>query len=299
MDGGDTESAPVWRGVKQRMVLAVYNDQITLPRSALRILSAVIQGTGTGYRNAWQYPLRNDWFQWLPTGPGMITDPPYDVGAFVDQGDGFLTLRNLPSAGTLKVYNSTTESAGSFHVRGISSGNKVYTGTGAARIEGENIAMPTTASTSTVSATTFDAGDSLYAIIKPLTNGVVTLYHVAGDATETLIGRYEPGEQAPNYRRYYSPQYDSATQQVVALVQRRQVDVRADNDEVVPGNLRALERALESINFERKAELERAQQYLALAIRALNAELEVGMSPDYGRVHLDRISGMGAIPNLI
>jgi hypothetical protein len=282
-------------------VFQVYdNQQVTLPRGMLTILGASIQGTGDAFRLSWKTQVTNLWFSWISGGPGIITNPPYDVAGMVDQGDGFVLFRNLPSTGTIKIYNSTTESAGTINIRGYSGSSKVYTLAGAARIEGENVAMPTTNGTSTTTATTWDAGNSIYAIVKPSTNGVLSFYQVAADLTETLIGTYEPGETNPNYRRYYVPLRWLNNGQVVALCKRKQVDVVVDNDQIIPGNLQALEMALMAVNFRRKSEQDRADWYIARAIDELNSELlQFDAEQGYGAQQLDPFTGFGFVPNLM
>ncbi len=280
LNGGD------WRGTVRKASFAVYDNQFTLPRGLVTAKGAALQGE----TNAWcvyQFPIRNQWYEFLPDGPGLIVNAPCDVNAFTDRGDGYVTFRDLPSAGTLKIYNSTTESAGSFHVRGLVSGQKLYTGVGASRIEGVNIAMPTTSGTSTTGTDTFDIGASIYSIVKPVTNGVVTLYHVAADATETLIARYEPGETLPSYRRYYVPKRPDDDGRVVALCKAQHYDVASDNDEIIPGNINALEYALFALNYRRKDEMERSQQNYSLAIRELDKELDQ-FEPEqsYGRIQI-------------
>lgn len=289
----------LWKGTKQAISLTVYAGQVALPRGAQAILSAVVQGSGDAYRYQARYPVTNDWYQWIPNGPGIVTDPPYDVGRFVDRGAGFVTFRTLPSAGTLKLYSELNETAGSFHVRGFSASGKVFTTSGSTKIEGETLAVPTTGGNSATSTTTFSAGDSLYMATKPATNGRLTLYHVSG-ATETLIGSYEPSERAADYRRYYVPQRETDNDPVIALVKRDAVPVSVDNDEIVPGNLRALELALQACNYERKGEINRSAEFLARAIDDLNREIAGYDSPQsFGVVQLDRISGMGLVENIV
>jgi hypothetical protein len=262
-----------WRGTNRKTAFAVYDNQFTLPRGLVTAKSAMVQGEDSP-TYVCSYPIRNEWYEFIPGGEGLIVNAPTDVCAFQDRGDGFVTFRDLPSAGTLKIYNSTTESAGSFHVRGLVDGQKLYTGTGASRIEGVNIAMPTTASTSTLGAHTFDAGASLYSIVKPVTNGVITLYHVADDDTETLIGRFEPGETLPSYRRYYVPRRADDNGQVVAMCKAKHYDVVSDNDEIFPGNINALEYALLALNYRRKDEGDREDMNFAKALKELDVELE-------------------------
>lgn len=289
-----------WRGAVSPAIFTVYdNQQVTLPRGMQTILGSALQGTGDAFRCSWKMQVTNLWYSWISGGPGIVTNPPYDVAGLVDQGDGFVIFRDLPSTGTIKVYNSTTESSGTINIRGFSGGLKVFTGAGAARIEGENVAMPTTNGTSTTTATTWDAGNSLYGIVKPTTNGVLNFYHVAADLTETLIGTYEPGEQNPNYRRYYVPLRWNNNGQVVALCKRKQVNVLVDNDQVIPGNLSALEMAMMAVNYRRKSDA-LADKYISMAIEELNSELtQFDAEQAYGASQIDMASGFGWTPNLV
>lgn len=291
-----------WRGTIAPAVFQVTdNSQVTLPRGMLAILGAVMQGTGDRFRQQWAYPVMNEWYQWLPGGPGLVTDAPRDTSGFESQGDGFVLFRDLPSTGQIVVSNATTETAGTINIRGFdSTGAKVYTGTGGARVEGENVAQPTTANTSVTTATTWNAGNSLYGVVKPTTNGIINFYHLAANSTQTLIGSYDPGEQIPCYRRYYVPQRCAENGQVVAICKRRHVDVAVDNDEVIPGNLSALEMALMAVDFRRKAEDGRAGTYIQMAIDELNSEvLEFNAAQSYGTQQIDLMQGFGSVPNLV
>lgn len=267
-----------WLGSMQEAVFTIYdNEQITLPRDIRTIEASVLQGTGDQFRQWVPMNVASEWYQWIPGGGGFVSNPPWNTSALTSLGEGFVFFRELPSTGHIKIYNVTTESAGTINIRGYdSTGAKVYTGVGAARIEGENVAQPTTAATSVTTSTTWGSGNSVYAIIKPTTNGILKFYHVAADLTETLIGSYEPGETNPNYRRYLVPRYciSNDNRQVVGRCKRNQVDVVVDNDQIIPGNLQALEMALMALYFRRKADIQLATQYLSMAVDQLNQEVE-------------------------
>lgn len=285
-----------WKGSVQAAAFAVQdNQQVTLPRGMLAILGCSIQGTGDAYRVTQRFPVLNEWFQWVPGGPGIITRPPYDVTGFAAQGDGFVLFRDLASASAITATTTTTESSAQVvNIRGYSGGAKVYTGTGAARIEGENVTLPTSAGPA-ITSTVWDAGNSIYGVTKPATNGVVTF-----TGSGNLIGSYEPGEQVPCYRRYLVPQRINSDGQLVAICKRRHVDVATDNDEIVPGNLTALEIALMAVDFRRKAEEDRAQKYIGMAIEELNSELgQFEAEESYGPMQIDPFVGMATVPNLV
>ncbi len=177
----------MWVGTLQEAVFTIWDDvQITLPRSMLTIQASVLQGTGDQFRQWVPMNVANEWFQWIPGGSGFISNPPWNTQVLTSLGEGFVIFRDLPSTGTIKIYNTTTETAGTINIRGFdSTGAKVYTGTGGSRVEGENVAQPTTANTSATTTTTWNSGNSLYAVVRPTTNGVIKFYHVAADTTET------------------------------------------------------------------------------------------------------------------
>lgn len=287
-----------WRGSVRKVAFPVFDNMVTAPRNVLTILGGAIQGEGDNASCAWMYDVRNEFYQFLPGGFGLITSP-CGASDFTSQGDGFVTFRDLPSAGKLKIYNTSSEGACQLHVRGLSGGQKVYTHNGCNRIEGENITFPTGPGATKLSETTFDAGP-LYALNKSVSNGVLLVYHVASDLTETLIGRYEPGERVANYRRYHVPRRTNDSGIVVALCKLRHVDVACDNDEIVPGNLTALELAMMAVNFRRKAEMDRAREYMGMAVDELNSELEEwDAEASLGSFTIDPVCGLGGVENLV
>lgn len=217
-------------------------------------------------------PIHNQWWQWRQGHSSWFSDGCGNPNSGLQDVGEVVIFRDLPSAGTIKIYNSTTESAGSVNVRGFASGAKVFTGTGASRIEGENIAMPTTPGTSTTSATTFDAGLSLYAIVKPSTNGTLSIYHVNG-ATETLLGIYEPGETTPAWRRYRIASWHDEDSALV-MAKLRHVTLVADNDLVVPDNEQALYYGLRGKNYDDRHDDDKANLYWSKFYDSLNGQLK-------------------------
>ncbi len=249
----------------------VYDGQVTLPRSLENVLGwRLLDADGialAGERN-----IYNQWFQF---GGRCNSDSCVFMPGLYDQGGNFVTFRPLPVAGVLKVYTSTTESTNEpFHIRGLSSGLKVYTGTGAARIEGENLTIPAGSGASVTSTTTFDEANSLYEIVKPATNGVLTMYVVdPATAVETLVGRYDPGETIPNYRRYLYPQGNEDNTDVLELLcDEAFYMVKADRDQLAISNIGALKNALKALQYEDANDVERKMQYLGDALNILDAE---------------------------
>lgn len=262
------------RGTIQTAQIAIYDNQITLPRGLETMLGwKTISG---GVATCWGGPRQifNRWFQFTST-QYPANYPFYCDPGLYDQGDGFVTFRELPLAGKVRITTTTTETTTTaFNVRGLSSGSAVYTGTGASRIEGENLTVPLVSGNSATSTTSFDAGNSLYLIFKPQTNGVVTFWLVPDNGSAVVqIGYYAPGETVPNYRRYNFP---SATQQQIELIEmiakRNYVPAVADNDYMIPSNIGALKMGLLALNFETAADQGRADTYWERCFGMLDGE---------------------------
>lgn len=259
------------RGSLLKANIQVYDAQVTLPRALENVLGWRLldeQGLVMGGERQ----IYNRWFQF--SGRSNAESCIFAPGLY-DQGDGFVCFRLLPTTGRLKVYTSTTESTNEpFHIRGLTSGLKTYTGTGAARIEGENLTIPAGSGSSVTSTTTFDAGNSLYEIVKPATNGVLTMYLVdPTTAAETLVGRYEPGETIPNYRRYTYPQADADDEDIIeVLCDEAFYNVKADRDQLAISNIGALKNALKALQYEDANDTERKAEYFVDAVKLLDAE---------------------------
>lgn len=249
----------------------VYDYQVTLPRNMENVLGWKLIATDGTESLGGQRNIYNRWFQYS-------NRPPPDCGCSIlglyDAGDGFVIFRSLPSAGKIKLYTSRSETSASFHVRGLSGGQKVFTGTGTATVEGENMTIPSTSGASVTSATTFDAGDSLYEIVKPITNGVLTLYHVDPvTSVETQIGRYEPGETVPNYRRYTFPNGNADNTSVIEVISDEgYVLAQADNDQLSVSNVGAIKNAMKALSYEDANDVERYNSYMGQALNLIENE---------------------------
>lgn len=290
-----------WAGTVGKYAFTIYDNQLTLPRFLQTVLGAAIRGTGDRSKVWSSYLVANQWYQFISGGPGLLVNPPYDTAGFEDYRDTLVVFRDLPSEGRVKIVTTATEDAAlTFHVRGIYQGQPVFTGTGSSRIEGENITIPQALGGTATSTSTFDAGDTLYSIVKPATHGVILMYLVDSLAVETLIGRYDPGELLPCYRRYSTPQRTDSSDQAVVFCKRRHVDAVVDNDEVFPANLGALECALLAIFARRKSDNNRYMTYMNNAMALLNADLtEETAAQSFGVFQIDPAIGMGDVPNLV
>lgn len=239
--------------------------QLTLGRRFETALGVKFEQT-TGF--GWSRPIHNQWWRWRASDCGCTPN-----SGLMDVGE-VVIFRDLPSAGTIKIVSSFTESAGVVNVRGLVNGARVYTDTGpeSSHIEGEDIAMPMVSGTSTTSITTWDAGLSLYAIVKPVTSGTISIYHIAADLTETLLGIYEPGETTPAWRRYRIASWNTQDSALV-MTKLRHVTLVSDNDLVIPDNQQALFYGLRGKNYDDKHDDEKADLYWSKFFASLNSQL--------------------------
>lgn len=285
---------------------------ITLPRGLQTLEAATIRGNANDDDNRrlcqWRSAVKNEWYQFIPGSLGLVLNPPCDTPAFVAQGDNFLTFRNLPAKGKLRITTTAVEAAAlTFAIRGYLDGQKVFSSSGT--VEGESLTIPIVSGTSATTTSSFDEGDSLYSIIKSPTVGLLNFYLVSdSDSSVTKIGQYEPGELLPCYRRYLVPTPfcnedgtgDNADNQLITLCKRRYVPVVVDNDEIYPGNINALEMALSAIKARRSNNLGDYRDFMGQAISLLNSELDdANAEQSYGTVQMSPFSSMAYIPSSV
>ena len=94
------------------------------------------------------------------------------------------------------------------------------------------------------------------------------------------------------------PRRQVDTDTIVARCKLQHVDCVVDNDEVLPGNINAIELALQALTFRRNADTVKSTEYLNEAIQSLNAELtEQTGEGSWGTVQMDPACSM--VSNLL
>lgn len=264
-----------WRGIDTAVNFAIFNDiwggrYMTLPRNLLSILAAGGGNTAGSLQARFStQPIRGPWHEFGNAGWG-IGDAVAGSG-FQDAGDGFTCFRDLPGVSFLRVKTEVAEAIDAEMLfRGLDENEEeIYTGVGSSSYEGVKLVIG--AGLTTTTSQKFSIIPTL--IKKPVTYGPVRLYAVDVDSgNETLIGLYDPGDTAPGFRRYrISCQSDSTT--VHAMCKRRHIPAVALADEVIPGNVAALESGLQGRRFETSNDHDAAQQYWTDAFAILNSEI--------------------------
>lgn len=192
------------------MRFAVYEDEhgnrfITTPYGIETILAGAYQAPSpdvTGPNWCWcgqPLPIRNDWYETSPSGPGNLIGSNAEMGIIALPGR-YTTFCEWSEPMRLRVSLEVTEVAGNILLRGELSGQKIYSLDGGNWIEGISVDF-----TNATVTTTQRFDRSPYEVVKSITKGRVRLYMVDDDDNATLVAYYDPNETNPSYRRYKVP----------------------------------------------------------------------------------------------
>lgn len=213
------------------------------------------------------YPgvVRNQWYEWLDSGP-RILDSERHIGLnLVDRGEA-ATTSDIVKTGNpkkIKVYSVGAEAGGlTVVVHGEDwSGNPIYTSS----VPGESIAI---AQAGTLSTNQFSR---ITGVQKSTTTSVVKLFEYdTVTATERQIAYYDPDETRPWYRRSIIPGLqnmstceDCASGRKVEVVGKlRFIPVVNNTDYILIGNLPALKLAVMAIRKEEADLIGEANAYM-------------------------------------
>lgn len=230
------------------------------------------------------HEIRNEWYENLQQGPGMMTDCNRNGCQLIDDGESpafddvlggnLKKLAVLPVATevvgakvTLKFYHGTTL-------------EKVRTQVAGTWIEGEQLTLPAAGNYVFTTNTVMPGG--LYGVIKPRTENVVRLYEYDTVLlTYKPLGYYEPSEEVPVYRRSRVPGLATLTntsgacqkRSVTVIAKFRFIPAYDDNDYIQIPHLDAVKLGAQAIFREDAGDLPGASQFWAMAFTCLQAQL--------------------------
>lgn len=274
-----TETKP--KDSLDRIGVTVYSPEagdsaiLTLPRHYLMVEALM--------HNKFPVPVKNGWFEFSIAGCGSImdADDPAISCEAVDMGDGYCCIREPGDVNTagcrLKIYtdaSATTETAEAImQFMGLDAdGEVVRTTTGTNIRDGEAVNLVAATATN---VTTTNSFTRLTQVVKPNTNGIITVYAIdPDDSSEHLIATYQPSEKIPNYRRYMVPTDPDGTASytITALARRRFVLAEQDNDSLSIDNFPALVDGCLYVVYRDSNDDERAARALARAVSALSKQ---------------------------
>src|SRR6185503_13720414 len=261
-------------GTVIRYQVCVINGCITFPRRIASIEAISVCNS--------PIIIRNGWFEFLETGPGLQGDGEGSCNT----GCGGLQLFDRGTACTfadilgvnkkIKVYTHVAEAVDSMIlIQGYDENfNWVRTLVSGVWTDGEYVSISTTPVTSV------NFFSSITGIQKPITNGFVRLYEYDTTLlTQRAIAIYEPDEINPSYRRSLIPGLSHVsggaceTKTVTCQVKLDFVPVRVDTDWLIPSNIPAIKNMIQSIAKAENNLFQEAAAWEARALRELNMEL--------------------------
>lgn len=190
-----------WKDTKDKVVLTAYEDDdgvatVTLPPKYNTILSG---GLASSCGCSTPLSVRNGWYESLPEGFGNLSG--LDVDSFIELNGRFTTFRDWSVPLYLRFKFEVSESPNRIIIRGRLAGVDHWSTIASTWTEG--IAVTPSGTTTLTTTELFD--EPPYQIIKPSTNGRVSMYTVDTTGTETLVAVYLPGEKSPRWKRYKVP----------------------------------------------------------------------------------------------
>ena len=253
-----------WPGTYVRYAIKNSNGLITWPRQLETIESVIVKETPG--------VIRNEWFEFLESGPGLLDKDDGDALTLLDRGESvtFSDIGGLDS--TLKVYTTIAADAGADVLfQGYDEdGDWIRTLYDGNYVDGEYVTLASTPVTTTSKFTV------VVGVQKPVTLGNVKVYeYIASDESERLIANYQPTEQRPVYRRSLIPGIpdDNTTRNVTVVGKLRFLPTVNDTDWLYIGYESAIKEMVMSI---RKAEMNLPQEasiYERRAVKLLEEQL--------------------------
>lgn len=263
------------RGSKVPLLLGIYTDWngdsiVTLPRAYNTILAGVAMpaaSTNTAICGGTPLGVRNGWYEVMPDGTGLASGCSAD--GFIEQNGRYCTFQDWTTPKLLRFKFEVSESVSTILIRGRNAGSEVYTTYSATWIQGERVVVSGT--TTVTTSNQFDALN-LY-VVKPVTNGRVSMYSVDGSGTEVLVALFDPSETVPKWRRYKVPNItDPSSNQFLAICKVEYTPLANDNDECIPSNLGALKDGFQALLAEDSLDRTRAKDLWASAREKLIEE---------------------------
>lgn len=223
-------------------------------------------------------PIESEWYEFNEHGPGQIGPDDCLPNRVIDRGQ-VCSFDNVAGADKkLAVFCDRTEGTGKYINLQFydENGQWVRTTFNGEVIDGENVAIPSTAGTYSYTTKTVKAG-GLIRVSKDITFGVVRLYeyNTTNGALKPLA-YYQPDEEVPVYRRSLIPDLeDDACEQkrVTVAAKLRFIPVRVDGSWVMIGHKEALRCACKAVLKEEQDVYQEANINWGIAYRLLNAQL--------------------------
>lgn len=294
-----------WVGTYGRYRVCINQGCLTWPREIETIEMAALCNC--------PIDVRNEWYEFLGSGPGVQGEDCGIARQLIDRGDNCAFDDVVGTGNKLAVYCDGTEAAGAKILLRYynSSGGKVYTTVSGESVEGEYITLPAGGGYAYSTYEVMPGG--FYDVVKPATLRTVRIYQytVVGGALKPLA-YYEPDETNPVYRRSLIPGVSNtcggeaaddecSVRSIDIMGKFRQRPVSKDSDALIIQSPEALRLMVQAIRAEENSNEELSMILEAKAEKTLREQL--GHWIGDGAVVPIRVVGSqswgGAIQNLI
>lgn len=283
-----------WPGTYVRYAVTNSSGTITWPRQLETIETVAIDDL-PGI-------VRNEWYEFLESGPGLLDSADCDSYTLVDRGEApcFSDLNDTDKK--LRTYTSVTADAGlKVLFQGYDeNGDWVRTQDPATNVwkDGEEVELTTTY------VDTLNFFGTLSAVQKPVSEGNVKVYEWdTTNSTQRLIADYQPSETRPTYRRsLISGLKDNDDAVVTVTGKLRFTPASADTDWLHIGYEAAIKEMVLSIRKAENNLVKEADAYEKRAVQLLQEQLMHHLGD--GAVAVPRFQnvntfGGGGVANLI
>jgi len=241
------------------------------------------------YVNSTQVTVRNGWYEFLESGPGLLDATTFLGVECIDRGISPLSS-DLQTNEVLRLYATIAADAGVIvRVQGADSTSTEirteYPVSSGTYITGRNLTLTGTYVQSPEQWT------NVTGVQKPVTKGSITVkaYNVS-TLVERTIGIWHANDTKPEYRRSIIPGLLTGgvtTQTLTVIGKLRFLPALVSTDWVVPDNLAAVKLMARAIYLEENDRLQDAVSFEALAIKKLEEQLLTFIGPAKQPISMD------------
>jgi hypothetical protein len=274
-----------WPSLIVAVQFKITKGKLIVPSEFDRFVSLAING----------YPIQmqSPWFEYVGEGPDLMTSnwgvPPISDTTSVDlfqfllgalDRDVLATFEDIPNDGTTYVpviYGTQDERVNGVEptitIQGYDDNNMWVRSGGQ-----DGITLPINGDTGPFRSEASQNFSRITAILKPATNGYVSLYAYNGTDPETFLCTYAPYDTRPFYRHYWIPGLQSAsavpqqTYWVKARARKRYVPIMSVNDLLIISNVPALQSMMQAIYYRESKDLQNYAAYKGVAVALMQDE---------------------------
>ena len=272
----------LWQGLKRVMRFNVTGNTFTAPSFVSHILKARFLASGVfGGNDSQKVYLHSSAYEFMDGSYGLLDTLQadsvnrglnQDSGLVVDKGDADpVQLQPTSTQGLYAVSTAAEEDSPVLTIYGLKDGQEVWTTVDGSAQRG--ILLPIgNPGWATVSSQTFD---TITHVVKPRTNGLVSLWSSDGASNNLQLATYYPDEVTPSFRKYFvSATAADEAKVLVAMVRVKYSPALYPDEPLLIQNLPALKAMCQAIKFYDGNDPKTGQAYEQMARSLLSDQLQ-------------------------